>query len=56
MTIKTSARLDDDLSVEQAAEMLRISAQTLMKKLDAGEIPFHYVASECRIAVADLSD
>jgi hypothetical protein len=37
MTIKTSDRSNEDLRIEQAAEMLRISAQTLMKKLDAGE-------------------
>jgi excisionase family DNA binding protein len=56
MTIETSNRSDEDLGIEQAAEMLRISPRTLLKKLDAGEIAFHYAASERRVAVADLLD
>lgn len=56
MTIETSDRPAEDLGVEQAAEILRISPHTLSKKLDAGEIPFHYAASERRVAVADLLD
>lgn len=39
---------------EKAAEMLRISRPTLLKKLDNGEIPFHYVSSHRRTAVADV--
>jgi excisionase family DNA binding protein len=45
---------DAEVSPEKAAEMLRISRPTLLKKLDSGEIPFHYVASHRRIAVADV--
>ncbi|MCI0659546.1 MAG: helix-turn-helix domain-containing protein [Acidobacteria bacterium] len=43
-----------DVSPEKAAEMLRISRPTLLKKLDNGEIPFHYVVSHRRIAVVDV--
>lgn len=45
---------DAEVSPEKAAEMLRISRPTLLKKLDNGEIPFHYVGSHRRIAVADV--
>lgn len=43
-----------EVSPEKAAEMLRISRPTLLKKLDNREIPFHYVGSHRRIAVADV--
>lgn len=56
MTIETRDRSDENLGVEQVAEMLRISPHTLLKKLDAGELAFHYAASERRIVVADLLD
>ncbi len=42
-----------EVSPKKAAEMLRISIPTLLKKLDNGEIPFHY-GSHRRIAVADV--
>jgi excisionase family DNA binding protein len=45
---------EDEVSPEKAAEMLRISRPTLLKKLDSGEIPFHYVGSHRRITVADV--
>ncbi|MCI0660763.1 MAG: helix-turn-helix domain-containing protein [Acidobacteria bacterium] len=45
---------DAEVSPEKAAEMLRISRTTLLKKLDKGEIPFHYVGSHRRIAVVDV--
>jgi excisionase family DNA binding protein len=45
---------EDEVSPEKAAEMLRISRPTLLKKLDRGEIPFHYVGSHRRITVADV--
>ncbi len=45
---------DAEVSPEKAADMLRISRPTLLKKLDGGEIPFHYVGSHRRIAVADV--
>ena len=43
-----------EVSPEKAQEMLRISRTTLLKKLDNGEIPFHYVGLHRRIAVADV--
>jgi excisionase family DNA binding protein len=43
---------DAEVSPEKAAEMLRISRPTLLKKLGNGELPFHYVGSHRRIAVA----
>ncbi|MGH9844461.1 MAG: helix-turn-helix domain-containing protein [Blastocatellia bacterium] len=45
---------DAEVSPEKAAEMLRISRPTLLKKLDSGEIPFHYVGTHRRIAVTDV--
>lgn len=45
---------EDEISPEKAAEMLRISRPTLLKKLDNGEIPFHYVGAHRRIAISDL--
>ncbi len=53
---KSFLLLEDEAEVapEKAAEMLRISRPTLLKKLDSGEIPFHYVGSHRRIAVADV--
>ncbi len=45
---------DAEGSPEKAAEMLRISGPTLLKKLDNGEIPLHYVGSHRRIAIADV--
>jgi excisionase family DNA binding protein len=45
---------DDEVSPEKAAEFLRVSRPYLVKKLEAGEIPFHYVGSHRRIVMADL--
>jgi excisionase family DNA binding protein len=43
-----------EVSPEKAAEMLRISRFTLLKELDNGEIPFHYIRFHRRIAVAHV--
>ena len=48
------ANANIQVSLEKAAEMLRISAPTLRKKLDDGEILFHDSGVERRIAVADV--
>jgi len=56
MPDETSGGSDEEISIERAAEMLRISTGALTKKLDANEIRFHYVASERRVVVADLLD
>lgn len=45
---------EEEVSPEKAAEMLRISRPTLLKKLDSGEILFHWVGSHRRISVSDV--
>ncbi|MFN0121482.1 MAG: helix-turn-helix domain-containing protein [Blastocatellia bacterium] len=45
---------DAEVSPEKAADILHISRPTVLKKLDGGEIPFHYVGAHRRIALADL--
>ena len=47
---------DAEVSPERAAELLHISRPTLLKKLDAGELPFHYVGTHRRITMADLME
>lgn len=42
---------EDEVSPEKAAEMLRISRPTRLKKLDSGELPFHFVGSHRRLTV-----
>lgn len=45
---------DTEVSPEKAADLLRISRPTLLKKLDQGLLPFHYVGTHRRIALADV--
>ena len=45
---------DEEVSPEKAAEFLRVSRPFLVKKLDAGEVPFHWVGSHRRILMSDL--
>lgn len=45
---------DDEVSPEKAAKFLHISRPFLVKRLDAGEIPFHWVGSHRRILMSDL--
>jgi excisionase family DNA binding protein len=45
---------DDEVSPEKAAEMLGISRPTLLKKLEAGEIPFRYVGSHRRLLIGEV--
>jgi excisionase family DNA binding protein len=43
-----------EMTPEEAAAFLHISRPYLVKKLGAGEIPFHWVGSHRRLLVADL--
>lgn len=45
---------DAEVSPEKAADLLCISRPTLLKKLDQGLLPFHYVGTHRRIALADV--
>jgi excisionase family DNA binding protein len=45
---------DEEVSPEKAAEFLHISRPFLIKRLEAGELPFHWVGSHRRILMSDL--
>ena len=45
---------DEVVSPEKAAEFLSVSRPFLVKKLDAGEIPFHWVGTHRRIPMSGL--
>ncbi|MGH9853495.1 MAG: helix-turn-helix domain-containing protein [Blastocatellia bacterium] len=45
---------DEEVSPEKAAEFLQVSRPHLVKLLDGGEIPFHYVGAHRRITMSDL--
>lgn len=45
---------DEEVSPENAAKVLHVSRPFLVKKLDAGELPFHWVGSHRRILMSDL--
>jgi excisionase family DNA binding protein len=44
----------EEVSPEKAAEVLHVSRPFLVKRLDAGELPFHGVGSHRRILMSDL--
>jgi excisionase family DNA binding protein len=44
----------EEMTPEEAATFLHVSRPYLVKKLEAGEIPFHWVGSHRRLLVTDV--
>ena len=45
---------EQDITLEQARAILKVSEQYLMKILDDGELPYHTVGSDRVIVLSDL--
>lgn len=45
---------NEEMTPEEAAAFLHVSRPYLVKKLEAGDIPFHWVGSHRRLLVADV--
>ena len=56
-TRKGECVLDEqDIMIEQAAEILNVSARYLVQILDEGQLPFYTDGSERRIRLSDLME
>ncbi len=46
--------LREEVSPEKAAEFLQVSPSYLVRLLDNGEMPFHYIGTHRQITISDL--
>ncbi|WP_374985646.1 excisionase family DNA-binding protein [Alicyclobacillus sp. SP_1] len=47
---------EQNITIEQATELLRASEQTVVKILENGELPFHMAGSHRSMLLSDLNE